>query len=145
MPVAVCAGAAVRWSWVLADGADVGFAVVSTDSTGRTVVVPAGRFDCTGAGGEAGAVEGEYIASSEGLVTLIWDNTYSWVNTKSVSYTLAIESPPEPEPEPEPEAAPDQPAVAAVVEPAPAAVNLVMQPRRSKAGTGCCGSRPPPA
>eukprot|EP00246_Nothoceros_aenigmaticus_P011151 TRINITY_DN2929_c0_g1_i3.p1 TRINITY_DN2929_c0_g1~~TRINITY_DN2929_c0_g1_i3.p1 ORF type:complete len:440 (+),score=82.33 TRINITY_DN2929_c0_g1_i3:485-1804(+) len=73
-------GSLVAWDFQLTSGKDVGFSVDFVDSAGdRRPMLPYKRYD---------ADQGNFYSPSVGCYKLIWDNSYSTFNRKSLRYKV---------------------------------------------------------
>jgi hypothetical protein len=62
-------------------------AVSSGDGGGATTsdLVPVARYDC-----HLQRVRGSLVLAGPALVVLVWDNTFSWLNTKQLAYSVEL-------------------------------------------------------
>ena len=81
LPVPLAAGDCVRWSWQVEQGYvtsnDIGFRVVFVGDAAERSLAFEGRLR---------EHRGEYVARASGQLRLIWDNSYSWISDKTLTY-----------------------------------------------------------
>ena len=88
LPVVVPAGATLSWEFNVR-AYDVKFLVKFTPDGGKsTVVVP----EATVVTGKT--IQGFYESTAQGVITLVWDNTYSFLRNKVVAYKVDLTAPP---------------------------------------------------
>jgi len=76
-------GAVVKWDWML-EAHDCSFRVVFTPSSGEPLVIQElDRHPETD-----GPVTGQYTVETPGRIQLVWDNSHSWMRSKTVTYHL---------------------------------------------------------
>eukprot|EP00897_Mesotaenium_endlicherianum_P002508 jgi/Mesen1/2285/ME000154S01453 len=77
-----CEGSVVAWDFKLTMGKDVGFSVDFVDSSGtKTGMLPYQRVEVH---------QGSFNAPGVGSYTLVWDNTYSILNRKTIRYKVDV-------------------------------------------------------
>lgn len=75
-----CEGSLVAWDFRLTSGKDVGFSVEYIDGSGsKTPILPYQRYESN---------QGSFYSPFVGSYKLIWDNTYSTFNRKSLRYKV---------------------------------------------------------
>lgn len=80
-----CEGSMVAWEFKLTSGKDVGFSVDFIDASGKkSGMLPYQRLD---------AHQGSFNAPGVGSYMLVWDNSYSILNRKTVQYKVGAVPP----------------------------------------------------
>eukprot|EP00271_Cylindrocystis_brebissonii_P008809 TRINITY_DN23305_c0_g1_i1.p1 TRINITY_DN23305_c0_g1~~TRINITY_DN23305_c0_g1_i1.p1 ORF type:complete len:452 (-),score=97.88 TRINITY_DN23305_c0_g1_i1:813-2168(-) len=75
-------GSVIAWDFNLTLGKDVGFSVDYTNSAGaKTGIVPYQRYE---------ANQGSFNAPGVGAYSLVWDNSYSYLNRKTVRFKVDV-------------------------------------------------------
>lgn len=69
-------------------GGDIGFFITFDRFDGNSVVlVESMRHQC-----HLSPTQGEVVVDGAGTARLVWDNSYSWLSTKTLSYIVQLES-----------------------------------------------------
>jgi len=90
LPVTVPAGATLSWEFNVR-AHDIKFSVLFAPAGGAAKVAVAESTVVTGKN-----VTGSLPITADGIATLVWDNTYSFLRNKNVAYKVDLTAPPTP-------------------------------------------------
>ena len=83
----------VKWQFTVDGGLDIGFEVQHNQADSNGSIQNVNLVKYSRQRSEAAACQGKSKARSSGACVLIWDNSFSWMRSKVVNYTVKVVGP----------------------------------------------------